>query len=216
MEAAYDAGATDIAAKISKQLNKDLNKQAEYYASLGELTKHKLQEVLMELNRRRYMEQMQQKDFQSTEYLNNSLSPNQLGLVQEIRSVFGIIDYVKQVEDKYNPKAPKDTSIFFQAEVGIRDGTVTGVQTCALPISAMLDWLASELRAGASRIGMPADRSFRVDCAVQTPLGPRDEAWRARVLADPAAGRDAFAWRSEERRVGKVCRGGGARDDVMM
>src|SRR6266481_2571038 len=27
------------------------------------------------------------------------------------------------------------TSFFFQAEDGIRDGTVTGVQTCALPIS---------------------------------------------------------------------------------
>src|SRR5438309_1630900 len=26
---------------------------------------------------------------------------------------------------------------FFQAEDGIRDGTVTGVQTCALPISSM-------------------------------------------------------------------------------
>src|SRR5689334_25436001 len=26
--------------------------------------------------------------------------------------------------------------LFFQAEDGIRDGTVTGVQTCALPISA--------------------------------------------------------------------------------
>src|SRR5438309_11394601 len=30
---------------------------------------------------------------------------------------------------------------FFQAEDGIRDGTVTGVQTCALPISALV-WLA--------------------------------------------------------------------------
>src|SRR5689334_24202903 len=28
---------------------------------------------------------------------------------------------------------------FFQAEDGIRDGTVTGVQTCALPISAFED-----------------------------------------------------------------------------
>src|SRR6266481_3415102 len=28
-----------------------------------------------------------------------------------------------------------DVSFFFQAEDGIRDGTVTGVQTCALPIS---------------------------------------------------------------------------------
>src|SRR5690625_7533725 len=29
------------------------------------------------------------------------------------------------------------SSFFFQAEDGIRDGHVTGVQTCALPISAM-------------------------------------------------------------------------------
>src|SRR6266481_8203658 len=28
---------------------------------------------------------------------------------------------------------------FFQAEDGIRDGTVTGVQTCALPISLLLN-----------------------------------------------------------------------------
>src|SRR5207253_6089288 len=34
-------------------------------------------------------------------------------------------------------QTPKDTSsiFFFQAEDGIRDGHVTGVQTCALPIS---------------------------------------------------------------------------------
>src|SRR5439155_18349494 len=32
---------------------------------------------------------------------------------------------------------------FFQAEDGIRDGHVTGVQTCALPISAMLLHLLS-------------------------------------------------------------------------
>src|SRR2546430_13392276 len=30
---------------------------------------------------------------------------------------------------------------FFQAEDGIRDLTVTGVQTCALPISALLEYL---------------------------------------------------------------------------
>src|SRR2546427_3522364 len=30
---------------------------------------------------------------------------------------------------------------FFQAEDGIRDLTVTGVQTCALPISCALPWL---------------------------------------------------------------------------
>src|SRR5215470_14954198 len=31
---------------------------------------------------------------------------------------------------------PNDLNFFFQAEDGIRDATVTGVQTCALPISA--------------------------------------------------------------------------------
>src|SRR6201985_611806 len=32
------------------------------------------------------------------------------------------------------PLPPLPTPFFFQAEDGIRDGTVTGVQTCALPI----------------------------------------------------------------------------------
>src|SRR6516164_10285877 len=32
----------------------------------------------------------------------------------------------------------KNLFFFFQAEDGIRDGTMTGVQTCALPISAAL------------------------------------------------------------------------------
>src|SRR6266568_7493888 len=31
---------------------------------------------------------------------------------------------------------------FFQAEDGIRDGTVTGVQTCALPICELMDFRA--------------------------------------------------------------------------
>src|SRR3712207_3035676 len=39
---------------------------------------------------------------------------------------------------------------FFQAEDGIRDIGVTGVQTCALPISALLEaWLSGLLPAGA-------------------------------------------------------------------
>src|SRR5207253_3871625 len=35
---------------------------------------------------------------------------------------------------------------FFQAEDGIRDGHVTGVQTCALPISRCADLLSREAR----------------------------------------------------------------------
>src|SRR6267143_98583 len=43
-----------------------------------------------------------------------------------------------------------DFFVFFQAEAGIRDGTVTGVQTCALPISlGVLLALSNHLPAGA-------------------------------------------------------------------
>src|SRR3989337_4085366 len=47
---------------------------------------------------------------------------------------------------------------FFQAEDGIRDATVTGVQTCALPISAA--WTCSYTRSRTSR-ALPCARSRR-------------------------------------------------------
>jgi hypothetical protein len=62
------------------------------------------------------------------------------------------------------------------------------------PRAAILGWLAEALRGGATRIAMPADRIFLVDAPIQTALGPRDAAWRDAVLADPRAGKDAFAW----------------------
>src|SRR5437879_12311197 len=71
---------------------------------------------------------------------------------------------------------------FFQAEDGIRDTSVTGVQTCALPISR-----ADRGRPRSSRRSAP--RSARA----------RGQIWeRARE-------------RSEERRVGKECRSRGSR-----
>src|SRR5207245_7089633 len=81
---------------------------------------------------------------------------------------------------------------FFQAEDGIRDATVTGVQTCALPISPRRD-------RGRRRLPAP-------------PLLPLVEADRADArLADAAAHPDRGGpgqcvtgrLRSEERRVGK-------------
>ncbi len=44
------------------------------------------------------------------------------------------------------------------------------------------------------KIGLPAERRFRVDAPVLTALGPRDAQWRDAVLADPMHARDAFAW----------------------
>src|SRR5688500_20131149 len=64
---------------------------------------------------------------------------------------------------------------FFQAEDGIRDYKVTGVQTCALPISCRSR--AGKRSANSGGCGMVA------------------------------------SVRSEERRVGKGCRSGGARHD---
>src|SRR5256886_9552596 len=53
---------------------------------------------------------------------------------------------------------------FFQAEDGIRDLTVTGVQTCALPISRAACRRSSSLRSPASRRGAAIPRP---------PRGPR-------------------------------------------
>src|SRR2546429_7128341 len=77
---------------------------------------------------------------------------------------------------------------FFQAEDGIRDVAVTGVQTCALPISLgaqyreqQLDFVGIVLRPDAERV--------------------------AGLVGEAGAGElDHHMARSEERRVGKECR----------
>ncbi len=62
------------------------------------------------------------------------------------------------------------------------------------PRTAMTAWLAGELAAGTRRIALPSELAFVVDAAVLTPMGPRDQAWRDAVIADPSRGADAFAW----------------------
>src|SRR5207253_5571833 len=80
---------------------------------------------------------------------------------------------------------------FFQAEDGIRDGHVTGVQTCALPISP------PELQ--------PSRDEPRPDVARVIPRG-LELRWGTEALS--RAGRSYRTLRSEERRVGKECRSG--------
>src|SRR5437763_15146304 len=81
---------------------------------------------------------------------------------------------------------------FFQAEDGIRDTSVTGVQTCALPIC------------DGEEEGLPARRGARVRA---TPL-PHHHALPpgARLRRAGLRGRRDDRLRSEERRVGKECR----------
>src|SRR2546425_4496674 len=80
---------------------------------------------------------------------------------------------------------------FFQAEDGIRDKLVTGVQTCALPIY--------RIAVASGRIAM-SPAAFRLVAAGKAKKG--DALGVARVAAIQAAKRTAEL-RSEERRVGK-------------
>src|SRR5207249_6872474 len=86
---------------------------------------------------------------------------------------------------------------FFQAEDGIRDRNVTGVQTCALPI-----WTFSIARRWrticSSRLGSLAWGQRRVAAKRPAPAATSTAA----AQPTPASQRG----RSEERRVGKECR----------
>src|SRR5207249_9248968 len=98
---------------------------------------------------------------------------------------------------------------FFQAEDGIRDRNVTGVQTCALPISRALRLVRS---GQVQPVGAPP----------RTPAGSTAATVKqlkalAIVLAhpiywvgtNPATTYELTRTRSEERRVGKECRAEG-------
>src|SRR5262249_62300076 len=89
---------------------------------------------------------------------------------------------------------------FFQAEDGIRDWSVTGVQTCALPIYPELG----------ERVGPLGGDHLRLSPHLPRVRG-RGGAGRPRQGRDGARGDDGsglVALRSEERRVGKEGRSG--------
>src|SRR5205085_6268726 len=88
---------------------------------------------------------------------------------------------------------------FFQAEDGIRDLTVTGVQTCALPICPKEHLMP--------RILVIDDQS---DVRAMISMVLRINQFEVMEAPSAAAGLKAFEEaefdRSEERRVGKECR----------
>src|SRR5690606_40125521 len=94
---------------------------------------------------------------------------------------------------------------FFQAEDGIRDFHVTGVQTCALPISGFFQ--ALDLRPIEGRVFTTEDLHVGLEQAVIS-----HELWmrRGRSLRPGGKlvinGRPFVIVRSEERRVGKEWR----------
>src|SRR3712207_8482174 len=87
-------------------------------------------------------------------------------------------------------------SFFFQAEDGIRDIGVTGVQTCALPIFRQHVGGASSIAGGGMTMARPAET-----------ITAHVTGTAAACSSSPHAGPGACgAPRSEERRVGKECR----------
>src|SRR3989475_4486969 len=79
---------------------------------------------------------------------------------------------------------------FFQAEDGIRDLTVTGVQTCALPISASSRRAARRARPRPSRAGRRPRGAARRPDGSGLPPGLRATArWRGRPSPQGEIGR---------------------------
>src|SRR5690606_40718875 len=102
---------------------------------------------------------------------------------------------------------------FFQAEDGIRDFHVTGVQTCALPISfpnpaPWASWRSDSRHLLGSAAGFAANRIAGARAAVAARL-------LFGLCNQPGAlqQRGGLGIRSEERRVGKECESREAPDD---
>src|SRR5258708_21679975 len=86
---------------------------------------------------------------------------------------------------------------FFQAEDGIRDDLVTGVQTCALPIYRWFPWQ----RPSRNRPGWKVFARETIDWN----MSESDKPGKLTAREKKAARLWQLA-RSEERRVGKECR----------
>src|SRR3989449_6825398 len=88
---------------------------------------------------------------------------------------------------------------FFQAEDGIRDVAVTGVQTCALPISQFPRQIQKVRMSGASCL-RTSSGPFGFALEIEVALVPTTSCTCTSMMSR------MINLRSEERRVGKECR----------
>src|SRR3712207_7726288 len=86
---------------------------------------------------------------------------------------------------------------FFQAEDGIRDIGVTGVQTCALPISVTVTARLVGYKARSAQVNLSAGSAVQNFSLEDNPL---------QLGEIVVTGAGTVSERSEERRVGKECR----------
>src|SRR5205823_11649250 len=96
---------------------------------------------------------------------------------------------------------------FFQAEDGIRDKLVTGVQTCALPILLVR---CQERVISPSESKKEKNAQCRDERKIERRCGPRKQSSTPRKFCscESKMGEVFCFARSEERRVGKECRFG--------
>ena len=109
MEAAYESGATELAKKINNALNKDINEHLEYIASLGDMTRNQLENILMKYGQDKMMEQFQERQGgqasgNADAHLDANLTSNQKGLTIEMNQLIYLQQEIKGVESKFNPK----------------------------------------------------------------------------------------------------------------
>src|SRR5207245_4872841 len=93
----------------------------------------------------------------------------------------------------------------FQAEDGIRDATVTGVQTCALPSSVTLNNADRFSFSGVLHLQVNSD--FAAGIFPRCQIGAEHHDIAAHIVADLSQCVSSVivgGWRSEERREGKV------------
>src|SRR5207244_4982947 len=95
---------------------------------------------------------------------------------------------------------------FFQAEDGIRDDLVTGVQTCALPI--FVRSTARHRSKDMSHLPLP----YRGDVPNDEYIAYWRKHWKDATTPLMSTRGCPFRCRSEERRVGKECRERAAAD----
>src|SRR5690606_39527537 len=97
-----------------------------------------------------------------------------------------------------------------QAEDGIRDFHVTGVQTCALPILWLGKAIVRELSIDGLRFGTARSESGALPDVPETApeAATKDSGGMLSTVELPTADDILARERSEERRVGKECRSG--------
>jgi transmembrane protein TMEM260 (protein O-mannosyltransferase) len=94
--AAYEAGDSTLAAKVSRSLEKDLEQQLSYYAYLGEMSTQELEQSIIK--------GLQAKSQQERDALMDNLTPRLAELYEDAERGFQILSNVKQMQQEFQKR----------------------------------------------------------------------------------------------------------------